>query len=122
MAELTPTVKSSQRSWVTWTLAALVIVLLVVTFAIARTHSPEAEFGGADSNAVTALEEQGVTAWFQPIFEPGSAELESGLFAAQAAFGGAVLGWALGRLQSRNAIRRLQGSPDRQTPAVGDGD
>ncbi|WOQ16812.1 energy-coupling factor ABC transporter substrate-binding protein [Raineyella sp. W15-4] len=127
MSEFSHTVKSpqsSQHSWVTWALAALVIVLLAVTFAIARTHSPDAEFGGADSNAVTALEEQGVKPWFQPIFEPGSAELESGLFAAQAAFGGAVLGWAVGRLQSRTAIRRLQENKHSalEDVAAGDGD
>lgn len=92
----------------TWALAGLVVVLLVVTFAIARSRTPGAEFGGADSNAVAALEELGVKPWFEPVFDTGSPEIESGLFAAQAALGGAILGWAIGRLQSRTAIRRLQ--------------
>ena len=95
-----------QRAWVTWALVGVVAVLLAATFGIAR--APDAAFGGADSAAVTALEEQGVEPWFTPIFEPGSAEIESGLFAAQAAGGGAVLGWAIGRLQSRREVRRLR--------------
>lgn len=102
--------RPAQRGWVTWALAGLVVVLLAVTFAIARTHSPDAQFGGADSNAVAALEEQGVTPWFHPVLVLNSPELESGLFAAQAALGGAVLGWAVGRLQSRREIRRLRES------------
>lgn len=116
--------RTAQRAWVTWALAGLVVVLLAVTFAIARAHNSGAQFGGSDSNAVTALEAQGVTPWFQPILSLNSPELESGLFAAQAAFGGAVLGWAVGRLQSRTAIRRLrerqQAGLDDEPPAPGD--
>ncbi len=108
MPDQRPTAAPAQRRWVTWALAGLVVALLVITFAVARSHTPDAVFGGADSNAVAALQEQGVKPWFEPVFRTGSPEIESGLFAAQAAVGGAVLGWAIGRLQSRTAIRRLE--------------
>lgn len=39
--------------------------------------------------------------WFQPILEPASGEIESLLFALQAAAGAGVLGFALGRLTAR---------------------
>ncbi|QGF23547.1 energy-coupling factor ABC transporter substrate-binding protein [Raineyella fluvialis] len=107
-----------QRAWVTWTLVGVIVVLLVATFTIARAMAPGAQFGGTDSAAVTALAGNGVTPWFQPVFRVGSAEIESGLFAAQAALGGAVLGWAIGRLQSRREIRRLrEGRPDAESAA-----
>ncbi|SDB80568.1 cobalt/nickel transport protein [Raineyella antarctica] len=96
------------RAWVTWALLGLVVVLLVATFALARAQAPGTQFAGSDSTAVQVLQDQGARPWFTPIFQPGSREIESGLFAAQAALGGAVLGWALGRLQSRREIRRLR--------------
>lgn len=102
------TTANRQRPWITWALVGLVVVVLAVSFGIARTHAPATEFGGADAQAVEALEEQGVEPWFRPMFAPGSGEVESGIFAAQAALGGAVLGWAIGRLQSRATIRRLE--------------
>ncbi len=106
--------------WITWALVGLVAVLLATSFAIARSTAPATEFGGADAQAVEALEEQGVEPWFQPIFAPGSGEIESGIFAAQAALGGAVLGWAIGRLQSRAAIRRLEADRAPAPASAGD--
>ena len=37
----------------------------------------------------------------EPLFRPGSPELESGLFALQAGLGGILLGFVLGRLTAR---------------------
>ena len=37
----------------------------------------------------------------QALFQPSSSEVESGLFALQAALGGTVLGFTIGRLSAR---------------------
>ena len=73
----------------------------------ARLHSPVgslalaptgAEFLGSDA---AAGELTGDVPWLEPLFRPGSAELESGLFALQAGLGGILLGFVLGRLTAR---------------------
>ena len=51
------------------------------------------------------MDEHGAKPWFQPIFEPDSGELESGLFALQAAVGAGIVGFALGNLRGRKAAR-----------------
>ena len=39
--------------------------------------------------------------WFSPIFEPASGEIESLLFALQAALGAGVIGFVLGRMTAK---------------------
>lgn len=95
-----------ENRWVT----PLVLIALVGIFAwsfFAAPRPPEGEeaFGGTDAAVTTHLEEQGHTPWFSPLFEPGSGEIESGLFALQAALGAGVLGYALGNLRGRRAGR-----------------
>lgn|GEM_PF-4190283 len=53
---------------------------------------------GTDDRAVAAVEalRPGYSAWRAPLFEP-SESAERVLFIAQAAMGGAILGWAIGR-------------------------
>ena len=57
-----------------------------------------AEFLGSDA---AAGELTGGVPWLEPLFRPGSPELESGLFALQAGLGGILLGFVLGRLTAR---------------------
>lgn len=88
-------------------LVAIIALIFAVSFAIApQPADGEEAFGGTDAAVTGILEEQGVEPWFSPVFEPGSGEIESGLFALQAALGGAVLGFALGQLRGRAAVRR----------------
>lgn len=93
-------------------LAGIVAVLAISFFLGGLRQDPAAEegFGGTDSQVTSILDENGVTPWFHPVVELGSGELESGLFAAQAALGGIVLGYCIGRLQGRR----------RTEPAVAD--
>jgi len=95
-----------------WFIGLALVAVIVAIFAFSLTMAPkpaegEEAFGGSDA-AVTAIleDEHGALPWFSPIFEPGSGEIESGLFAVQAALGAGVLGFALGQLRGRAAAKR----------------
>lgn len=59
------------------------------------------EYGGADGHAQAAIEETGYQPWFTALWTPPSKEIESLLFALQAALGAGGLGYVLGRLHGR---------------------
>lgn len=75
-------------------LAVLVILLAVVPLVIKKG----AEFGGSDDAAEGAITEidKDYKPWFSPIFEPASGEIESLLFALQAALGAGVVCYFFG--------------------------
>ena len=79
---------------------ALVAVLIGLYLAVLAVAPPGAEFVGTGAAGGDLT---GGVAWFEPLFSPGSAELESGLFALQAGLGGILLGFVLGRLTARRA-------------------
>lgn len=60
--------------------------------------NPGAEFAGADGLAQEAITElrPGYVAWVQALWEPPSGEVESLLFALQAALGAGFIGYFLG--------------------------
>ncbi len=92
--------------WVTPLLLALCFLIVASCLVLAPRTGAEGEaFGGTDAAATQTLEEQGVSPWFEPLFEPGSTEVESGLFALQAALGAGVFGYALGNLRGRRTAR-----------------
>lgn len=65
----------------------------------------DGEFSGTDDVASKAIEEArpGWERWAMPIWEPPSKEIESALFALQAAFGAGIIGYVIGR---RHGSRR----------------
>ena len=75
-------------------LIAIVILLCIVPLMTLK----DAEFGGADGEAEGVIEEvqPGYEPWFQPLVEPASGEIESLLFALQAAIGAGVIFYYLG--------------------------
>jgi cobalt/nickel transport protein len=82
----------------------IVLILCVILLAIIPLFiAKNAEFGGADDAAETAITEINADykPWFAPLFEPSSGEIESLLFALQAALGAGVVGYGLGYLKAR---------------------
>ncbi len=78
------------------------VIALVVLFCIPFYTAPaESEFGGTDAAVTEMLEETGAEPWFEPIAPPAGGEIESGLFAMQAALGSGILFYCLGRLSGK---------------------
>lgn len=75
-------------------LLLLVILLAVVPFFLHR----DAEFSGADDRAEEAISQirPDYEPWFRPVWEPPSGEVETFLFAAQAAIGSGIVCYFLG--------------------------
>ncbi len=92
----------------------ILILLAVVALAVLPLFLlPDAEFGGADAeaeNLITAIAPD-YEPWFQGFWEPPSGEVESLLFALQAAFGAGVVSFVLGYYIGKK-------SPEKKNPLV----
>lgn len=109
----------TRRRWVDVVLMAGVLALVAVALIVgAGASTGDAEpFGGTDAAITEQLESDGYQPWFRPLFAPGSGEVESGLFAVQAALGAGVLGYCLGVMRGRRQSPRRAG-PTRQAPRL----
>lgn len=87
---------TSQQNWL---LAIAVIALTVIPLVFVR-----GEYGGSDDQAEKAITEiqPGYEPWFNSFFEPASGEIESLLFATQAALGAGAIGYAIGLYKGRS--------------------
>ncbi|MCW2840992.1 MAG: energy-coupling factor transporter substrate-binding protein [Aeromicrobium sp.] len=89
--------------------SVLLLVGIVAIFALAmvlgstRADDSGETFVGSDSAATAQIEQDnpGYKPWFTPVFSPSSGEVESGLFALQAAAGAGVLGYVIGVMRGR---------------------
>lgn len=103
----------------------LLIVLAVAALAVAPLamgagDGVEEPFAGADGRAETVIAEHDpdYEPWFSPLYEPPSGEIESALFALQAALGAGVLGYCFGVVRTKRRLTATQGAKRR---ADGDG-
>ncbi|MEV1076774.1 energy-coupling factor ABC transporter substrate-binding protein [Streptomyces sp. NPDC050211] len=80
-----------------------VVALAVLPLALGLGDDKEEPFTGADGEAETAITEiePDYEPWFSPLYEPPSAEIESGLFALQAAIGAGALAYYFGVRRGR---------------------
>lgn len=91
-----------------------VIVLFVAAFAYISSNQVH-EWSGADSQAedvISDLTGGTYTPWFQSIYQPPSGEIESLLFALQAAIGSLIIGYFLGYYRAL-----AKAKSDRSAPA-----
>lgn len=89
-------------------------VVLLVLIPLVFVHGT---FGGSDdagSAAIAALR-PGFKPWFHPLWTPPGPEIESLLFAVQAAFGAGIIGYVIGRVHGAARIREERKKPT--TPA-----
>ncbi len=88
-----------------WKRNMLLIIAVIVILAVPPLVM-NAEFSGSDDQAEQQITEiaPDYKPWFNSILEPKSGEIESLLFALQAALGAGVVGFVLGRLTS-NKVR-----------------
>ncbi len=83
------------------------IVLTVVMLAVLPLIFVKGEYGGADGEAEAAITEiqPDYEPWFQSVIELPSGEVESLLFATQAAIGAGVVGYVIGLYKGRSQER-----------------
>lgn len=88
-----------------WALVVLTLALMIAPLVVAQGS----EFGGADGQAEEAITEiyPDYEPWFSPFWEPPSGEIESALFAVQAAGGAAFIAFFFGY---RRGQRRSTGA------------
>ncbi len=96
--------KQSHKGWNNWLLVLAVVALAVTPLIFLRS----AKFSGSDDQAQKAISQvkPGYQPWFQPLFVPPSSEIQSLLFASQAALGAGVIGYAIGLYKGRSQQQR----------------
>ncbi len=89
-------------------LLLVVAALAVLPLVLGLGDHKEEPFAGADAEAETAITQidPDYQPWFSPLYEPPSGEIESALFALQAALGAGVLAYYFGLRRGRR-----QGEP-----------
>ncbi|MFE0698846.1 energy-coupling factor ABC transporter substrate-binding protein [Streptomyces sp. NPDC058872] len=84
-------------------LLLVVAALAVLPLALGLGDHKEEPFSGSDGEAESAITElqPDYEPWFSPLYEPPSGEIESALFALQAAIGAGVLAYYFGLRRGR---------------------
>ena len=85
----------------------IAVVALIIVFAAvflvqnaAIQAAGQEAWGGADGEAAGLIEATGYEPWIEPFWEPPSGEIESLLFALQAAIGAVIIGYIFGYWQA----------------------
>ena len=87
-------------------LTVILMLLVLAIVIVPQVIKSGAEFGGSDDQAESVITEMdpNYKPWFSSIFEPASGEIESLLFALQAAIGAGVIGFGLGYLKGKKKV------------------
>ncbi|WP_306328854.1 energy-coupling factor ABC transporter substrate-binding protein [Streptomyces venezuelae] len=114
----------SRNAKINTLLLLVVAALAVLPLALGLGDHKEEPFTGADAEAETAITElrPDYEPWFSPLYEPPSGEIESALFALQAALGAGVLAYYFGLRRGRRqgaARAEAAGTEKAGTEAVG---
>ncbi|MCW5313708.1 energy-coupling factor ABC transporter substrate-binding protein [Nostoc sp. KVJ3] len=96
----------SKKGLSNWLLVVAVLALAVAPLIFVRGG----EFAGSDDKAEKAITQiqPGYKPWFKSFFEPASSEIESLLFASQAALGAGVVGYAIGLYKGRSQQQKRE--------------
>lgn len=86
-------------------LVDVALVLAVLALVAVPVLLVDGDYAGSDGRAGEVVEQSGYQPWFAPVWEPPSGEVESGIFAMQAAAGAGVLGYLLGVARTRRRAR-----------------
>lgn len=97
-------------------LLALVVILVVLPLLLVRAPEPGPDgktveiFAGADGQAEDMIGKivPDYQPWAEPLLEPPSGEIESLLFALQAALGAGFIGYWYGSAATRTRLRQEQ--------------
>ncbi len=83
----------------------LLITVLIVMLAVPLFTLKDAAFEGADGQAEEVISEidPDYEPWFSPLIEPASGEIESLLFAVQAALGAGFIGYFYGFVKGKRS-------------------
>lgn len=79
-------------------LNSVLLGAVIIIFIIPMLFLPNAEFAGADGQIITVIGEvnPNYEPWIEPLWEPPSGEIESLLFALQAALGAGTICYIIG--------------------------
>ncbi len=88
-----------------WKKNFLLIITVLIILAAPPLLMKNAEFAGADGLAEEQISKinPDYEPWFESLLEPASGEIESLLFALQAAIGAGVVGFVLGKVTGNKA-------------------
>jgi cobalt/nickel transport protein len=89
-----------------WLLIGGVVLLALLPLLIVKNG----KFGGADNQGQEAITKinPNYQPWFKSLMEPASSEIAGMLFAAQAALGAGVVGYAIGLYKGRSERQNSQ--------------
>lgn len=86
----------------------LLILTIIIVIAPMVIYSGLGEdqgyFGGSDDQGSDAVTETGYEPWFSSFWEPPSGEIESLLFAVQAAIGAIIIGYIFGYWRGQKKV------------------
>ncbi|MFD8643771.1 energy-coupling factor ABC transporter substrate-binding protein [Streptomyces zaomyceticus] len=114
----------SRNAKINTLLLLIVAALAVLPLALGLGDHKEEPFTGADAEAETAITElrPDYEPWFSPLYEPPSGEIESALFALQAALGAGVLAYYFGVRRGRRQGAARAAAAGAKSTAAGAGD